>query len=49
MNGHGLPEPAMQLWRDYGNLLRRELSPLGAANWQVGGGTLKSTTMSRTA
>ena len=30
MNGHGLPEPAMQLWRDYGDLLRRELGPLAA-------------------
>ena len=40
MNGHGLPEPAMQLWRDYGDLLRRELGPLGAANWQLGGGTV---------
>ena len=40
MNGHGLPEPAMQLWRDYGDLLRRALSPLGAANWQLGGGTV---------
>ena len=40
MNGHGLPEPARQLWRDYGDILRRELGPLGAANWQLGGGTV---------
>ena len=40
MTEHGLPEPAMQLWRDYGELLARELDPLGRRSWQLGGGTV---------
>lgn len=35
-----LPEPAMRLWRDHGELLLAELGKLEPPVWQLGGGTL---------
>lgn len=35
-----LPEPAMRLWRDHGELLVAELGRLEPPVWQLGGGTL---------
>ena len=35
-----LPEPAMRLWRDHGDILVAELGKLEPPMWQLGGGTL---------